>query len=125
MARPKKEKPTCETCGRSFDRQNNLEWHRATHTDNKAGGASDFLRLVHDLIDEVDASHAKLDALRTEVTQWVSEVERLEAANAQLQAGGTAAEEDYKLLLMGALEKRGLGVLNAGDNSVSIGDNSV
>lgn len=31
MPRPKKAKPTCTTCGRSFDRKNNLEWHEATH----------------------------------------------------------------------------------------------
>jgi ssDNA-binding Zn-finger/Zn-ribbon topoisomerase 1 len=31
MGRPRKEKPTCDTCGRVFARQNNLDWHAATH----------------------------------------------------------------------------------------------
>tara|TARA_R100001086_G_scaffold186001_1_gene104237 strand:+ start:1223 stop:1678 length:456 start_codon:yes stop_codon:yes gene_type:complete len=31
MARPKKTKPTCDHCGRTFDRQGNLKWHAQTH----------------------------------------------------------------------------------------------
>ena len=31
MGRPAKTRPTCTTCGRSFDRRNNLEWHEQVH----------------------------------------------------------------------------------------------
>jgi hypothetical protein len=31
MPRPKKNKPTCNTCGREFNRKQNLEWHLPIH----------------------------------------------------------------------------------------------
>jgi hypothetical protein len=78
MARPKKQKPTCDTCGRSFDRQNNLEWHQATHvgiTDEAPAIAEENTAMAesctncHTLEHQIEKKDSELDKMAEDLRE--------------------------------------------------------
>jgi ssDNA-binding Zn-finger/Zn-ribbon topoisomerase 1 len=123
MPRPKKQKPTCATCGRSFDRQNNLEWHQATHA--AVTGETPADGEEHDPMAE---SCPNCHTLEHKVEKQDGEMEKMaedlrSAATALRQPPKADGHQDFQTLLdcpscgpgaLASFEKKGGAVLPPG-----------
>jgi hypothetical protein len=102
MARPKKAKPTCVTCGRSFDRANNLEWHRATHSAAELDIAGDSPVIGEGA--EMEGTCANCHTLEHQIEKKDVEMEKMaedlrSAATALRQAPQTPGHHEFADLL--------------------------
>jgi len=129
MARPRKSKPTCQHCGRSFDRQGNLKWHLQTHGNEPANSPvitdespitrgeqimSDACPNCHTLEHKIEKKDDELSAMALELQ---------DAASALRQPPQNPGHQDIQELLdcpscgttaLAQFEKRGGAVLPPG-----------